>query len=167
MADVGFVYKLNAQMNLEFHASNLYLHLSEWCSEHSLSGTAVLLRAQAQSNVTQMMRMFNFMKSVGANPVVKAFEVSGGELNSLEELFQKTLEDFRQRADTLSRLADEASAMSDAATFNFLHNLEVEQQQNGLLLQTLLEEVRRAKRAGLCLAQTDQRLLSMASHRPH
>ena len=72
MAAVGIVHKLNTQMNLEFYASNLYLHLSEWCYEHSLTGTATFLRTQAQGNVTQMMRMFNFMKSAGANPIVKA-----------------------------------------------------------------------------------------------
>lgn len=43
MAAVGMVQKLNTQMNLEFYASNLYLHLSEWCSEHSLTGTATFL----------------------------------------------------------------------------------------------------------------------------
>ncbi len=63
MAAVGMVQKLNTPMNLEFYASNLYLHLSEWCSEHSLTGTATFLRTQAQGNVTQMMRMFNFMKT--------------------------------------------------------------------------------------------------------
>ncbi len=72
MATAGMLLKLNSQMNREFYASNLYLHLSNWCSEQSLNGTATFLRAQAQSNVTQMMRMFNFMKSVGATPIVKA-----------------------------------------------------------------------------------------------
>ena len=71
MATAGMLLKLNSQMNREFYASNLYLHLSNWCSEQSLNGTATFLRAQAQSNVTQMMRMFNFMKSVGATPIVK------------------------------------------------------------------------------------------------
>ena len=71
MATAGMLLKLNSQMNREFYASNLYLHLSNWCSEQSLNGTATFLRAQAQSNVTQMMRMFNFMKSVGATPTVK------------------------------------------------------------------------------------------------
>lgn len=75
MAAVGMVQKLNTPMNLEFYASNLYLHLSEWCSEHSLTGTATFLRTQAQGNVTQMMRMFNFMKNAGATPIVKAIDV--------------------------------------------------------------------------------------------
>ncbi|EQA3332419.1 MAG: ferritin-like domain-containing protein, partial [Escherichia coli] len=57
MATAGMLLKLNSQMNREFYASNLYLHLSNWCSEQSLNGTATFLRAQAQSNVTQMMRM--------------------------------------------------------------------------------------------------------------
>ncbi len=48
-------------------------------------------RPGRQSNVTQMMRMFNFMKSVGATPIVKAIDVPGEKLNSLEELFQKTM----------------------------------------------------------------------------
>ena len=84
MATAGMLLKLNSQMNREFYASNLYLHLSNWCSEQSLNGTATFLRAQAQSNVTQMMRMFNFMKSVGATPIVKAIDVPGEKLNSLE-----------------------------------------------------------------------------------
>lgn len=30
MAVPGMAQKLNTQMNLEFHASNVYLNLSEW-----------------------------------------------------------------------------------------------------------------------------------------
>ena len=167
MAAVGMVHKLNNQMNLEFYASNLYLRLSEWCSEHRLMGTATFLRTQAQSNVTQMMRMFNFMKNAGANPVVKAIDVPGEDLHSLEELFQKTMEDYEQRASTLSQLTNEAEALNDAPTLNFLHALEKEQQQDGLLLQTILDEVRSAKRAGLCPAQTDQHVLNVVNYQQH
>ncbi|VWM90187.1 Ferritin-1 [Escherichia coli] len=56
MATAGMLLKLNSQMNREFYASNLYLHLSNWCSEQSLNGTATFLRAQAQSNVTQIVK---------------------------------------------------------------------------------------------------------------
>ena len=153
MATAGMLLKLNSQMNREFYASNLYLHLSNWCSEQSLNGTATFLRAQAQSNVTQMMRMFNFMKSVGATPIVKAIDVPGEKLNSLEELFQKTME--------------EAKELNDDSTVNFLRDLEKEQQHDGLLLQTILDEVRSAKLAGMCPVQTDQHVLNVVSHQLH
>ncbi|ENZ8297430.1 non-heme ferritin-like protein, partial [Escherichia coli] len=146
---------------------NLYLHLSNWCSEQSLNGTATFLRAQAQSNVTQMMRMFNFMKSVGATPIVKAIDVPGEKLNSLEELFQKTMEEYEQRSSTLAQLADEAKELNDDSTVNFLRDLEKEQQHDGLLLQTILDEVRSAKLAGMCPVQTDQHVLNVVSHQLH
>ena len=148
MATAGMLLKLNSQMNREFYASNLYLHLSNWCSEQSLNGTATFLRAQAQSNVTQMMRMFNFMKSVGATPIVKAIDVPGEKLNSLEELFQKTMEEYEQRSSTLAQLADEAKELNDDST-------------------VILDEVRSAKLAGMCPVQTDQHVLNVVSHQLH
>ena len=141
MATAGMLLKLNSQMNREFYASNLYLHLSNWCSEQSLNGTATFLRAQAQSNVTQM--------------------------NSLEELFQKTMEEYEQRSSTLAQLADEAKELNDDSTVNFLRDLEKEQQHDGLLLQTILDEVRSAKLAGMCPVQTDQHVLNVVSHQLH
>ncbi|EHA0688853.1 hypothetical protein JHU87_003716 [Escherichia coli] len=90
MATAGMLLKLNSQMNREFYASNLYLHLSNWCSEQSLNGTAT-----------------------------------------------------------------------------FLRDLEKEQQHDGLLLQTILDEVRSAKLAGMCPVQTDQHVLNVVSHQLH
>lgn len=73
------VQKLNNQMNLEFHTSNLYLHLSEWCTQHRLNGTATFLRNRAQASITQTMRVFDFMKKSGAWPVVKAQDTYSAE----------------------------------------------------------------------------------------
>lgn len=53
-----------------------------------------LFRSQAQSNVTHMMRVFNFMKAAGANPTVKALDTIDDNYSSLEELFEKTLEQY-------------------------------------------------------------------------
>ena len=167
MTTSGMIQKLNTQMNLEFNASNLYLHLSDWCSEHSLNGTATFLRTQAQGNITQMMRVFEFMKQAGANPIVKARVISEESYSSLEELFQKTLEEYEQRLSMLNTLAGEAQALNDDTILEFLHDILREQQQDGLLLQTILEEVRSAKRAGLCMEQTDQHLLNVVNYQHH
>ena len=62
---------------------------------------------------------------------------------------------------------NEAEALNDAPTIDFLHDLEKEQQQDGVLLQTILDEVRSAKRAGLCMAQTDKHLLNVVNYQHH
>nr|VXZ82969.1 Ferritin-1 [Klebsiella pneumoniae] len=50
-------------MNLEFHASNVYLNLSEWCARHRFDGAATFLRTRAQSSITLTMRVFDYLKS--------------------------------------------------------------------------------------------------------
>lgn len=167
MAASGMIQKLNAQMNLEFYASNLYLHLSDWCSEHSLNGSAAFLRTQAQSNVTHMMRVFDYMKHVGANPIVKAIDMSDEDYSSLEELFLKTMEDYEKRCATLNQLAEEAKALHDSSTFDFIQDIEKEQRRDGQLLKTVLDEVRSAKHAGLGMAQTDRYLLNRVNDQRH
>jgi len=157
------VQKLNNQMNLEFHTSNLYLHLSEWCTQHRLNGTATFLRNRAQASITQMMRVFDFMKKSGAWPVVKAEGTYGTECSSLEDLFSKTVEDYQQRSTILSSLAEEAKAQSDESTLRFLTLLAEEQDQDGMLLETILEEIRHAKNAGTSVQQTDSHLLDLVS----
>ncbi|WP_312627400.1 non-heme ferritin-like protein [Scandinavium sp.] len=163
----GMVQKLNVQMNLEFCASNLYLHLSEWCADHKLTATATFLRSQAQSSVTQMMRVFEFMRKAGAYPMVRETAPVDDRCSTLEDLFIKTLEEHHQRRSTLSALVLEAKAMQDNSTLRFLTHLEKEQYQDGVLLQAILEEVRSANNAGLCMHQTDQHLLNVVNHQQH
>jgi len=167
MAHIGMVQRLNTQMNLEFQASSLYLSLSEWCEQHSLNGTATFLRSQAQGNITQMMRVFDYMKREGANPIVKASEPSNDCYSTLEDLFAKMLDEYAQRCAALTRLTAEAKAMHDVATLEFLQELAKEQQQDGLLLQTIMEEVRNAQLAGMGLPQTDQYLLNIVNFQQH
>ncbi|MCT4702212.1 non-heme ferritin-like protein [Enterobacteriaceae bacterium H20N1] len=167
MAVPGMVQKLNEQMNGGFYTSNLYLQLSAWCVEKNLIGTAAFLRHQAQSNVTQMMRVFNFMKQAGGNPIVGEIETPQSKCDSLEALFQQTLADHQQRSKTLTQLTDEAKALNDYRTLFFLQSVQSEQQQDGLLLNTLLDEVRNARKAGLCMAQTDQHLTNLVCHQQH
>ncbi|MBZ0056754.1 non-heme ferritin-like protein [Leclercia adecarboxylata] len=167
MAVSDMINKLNTQMNLEFHASNLYLHLSDWCSEHKLNGSATFLRTQAQSNVTQMMRVFDFLKQSGAMPVLKPVDMSDEYCTCLEAVFQRTLEEYEQRCQTLHQLTDEARKMQDISTLNFLNDIEKDQLQDGVLLKTILEEVRQARRTGMGLEQTDRHLLNVVNYQHH
>lgn len=167
MATLGMAQKLNSQVNLEFQASNLCLSLSEWCVQHNLPGSATFLRAQAQEKVNQMMRVFDFMKRAGAYPSVNARENPPDSFNSLEELFEKVLEEYNVRYEMLTRLSEEAEAVKDEKTFKFLRELEKAEQQDGVLLQLLISEIHRSLRDGKNIAQTDRALLNVVNCRKH
>jgi ferritin-like protein 2 len=167
MAAPVMMKKLNTQMNLEYYASNLYLHLSEWCSHNSLNGTATFLRTQAQSNVTLMMRVFDFMKASGATPVLEAIDLCDEDYSTLEALFQRALEEYEQRHTTLTELTIDAKALKDNSTLDFLQGIKLEQQQCGLRLKTVFDEVRNARNAGMCQEQTDRHLLDIVNYQHH
>ncbi|STJ60983.1 ferritin-like protein 2 [Escherichia coli] len=58
------------------------------------------------------------------------------------------MEEYEQRSSTLAQLADEAKELNDDSTVNFLRDLEKEQQHDGLLLQTILDEVAQCETCG-------------------
>lgn len=161
MITSGMVQKLNAQMNHEFYTSNLYLQLSEWCSEHSLNGTALFLRHQAQNTVTQMMRMFDYIKQSGATPVLTEQHAKYGNFASLEDLFEHTVNDYQLRIKALATLTDEARAANDTAAISFLRKFKDEELVDGTLLQVILDEVRSARKAGTSMEQTDKHLVGV------
>lgn len=167
MASVGMAHLLNTQMNLEFQASNLCLSLSDWCTKHSLIGTAIFLRTQAQENITHMMRMFDYMKSAGANPVVTTPAAPPAGCSTLEELFEKTLAEYTSRCRILALLTAQADAYGDIETRDFLREMEKEHEYEGLLLQTIMDEVRNARKMGLGLSQTDRHLLNIVNYQQH
>ena len=160
MITSGMVQKLNAQMNHEFYTSNMYLQLSEWCSQQELNGTAVFLRHQAQNTVTQMMRMFEYIKTHGATPVLKE-QPRCSHCLTLEEMFEQMVKDYHQRIQSLANLTDEALAANDTAAINFLVTFKKEELVDGTLLQVILDEVRSAKKAGVNMQQTDKHLLGV------
>ncbi|AIR66957.1 non-heme ferritin-like protein [Cedecea neteri] len=167
MPTASMIQKLNAQINREFYASHLCLHLSAWCAKHSLTGSANFLRSQAQNNVTHMMRVFNFMKQSGGMPSVGTMSPPDCHCLTLEELFQQTLDDYHLRHKTLIELKEEAKAVNAGRVVSFLMALGLEQDREGERLKTILEEVRDANKAGLCMSQTDRRVLSFVERDYH
>ena len=161
MPAASMIQRLNAQINREFYSSHLCLHLSAWCTQHSLTGSANFLRSQAQNNVTHMMRVFNFMKQSGGMPSVGTMPPPKCECLNLEDLFQQTLDDYYLRHNTLSGLKDEARAVNAGKVESFLMSLSKEQARDGELLLAILRQVKEAKEAGLCMNQVDRKLLEL------
>lgn len=95
--------------------------------------------------------------------MVKAGGTYSSECTSLEDLFSQTVADYQQRSSMLSGLTEEAKAQSDDSTVRFLTLLAKEQRQDGMLLETILDEVRNADKAGTCVQQTDRHLLDLVS----
>jgi ferritin-like protein 2 len=76
------------------------------------------LRHQAQNTVTQMMRMYEYIKQSGATPVLQEQHARCGEFSTLEDLFEQTVSDYQKRINALTSLTEDAQAANDKSAIN-------------------------------------------------
>lgn len=127
MTTLSMARKLNAQMNLEFRASHLYVSLSNWCLERNLPRIALYLRRQAQNCITHTMRVFDHMKQTGNYPIIKCVNIPQSTIHSIDELLTQALDNQLLRSYELECLAEEARIETDNATLNLLSDIYTEQ----------------------------------------
>ncbi len=130
MTTSAMAQKLNAQMNLEFRASHIYISLSNWCMERNQPRMGVFLRIQAQKCVTHMMCVFDYIKASGRHPVIRAVNMPDHSVACLDDALSQILENQALRAYELECLAEEAKMNTDTLTLNLLENIHAEQQGN-------------------------------------
>lgn len=141
MAVTGVIQKLNARMECEFHTSHLYMQLSRWSAGQGLNGLASVLRDQAQESITRMMRLFNYMKRVGANPVIGTDAPAPVCCDSPEQLFEKIYAQFQRCDDELTRLSQACWTARDFTTLAFTTQLMGQQQRDKARLESIRQEI--------------------------
>ena len=89
MLSQQMVENLNAQINLEFFSSNLYLQMSAWCEDKGFEGAAEFMRKHATEEMEHMQRLFTYVSETGAMPVLGAIDAPKHEFASLGEVFRE------------------------------------------------------------------------------
>ncbi|XWJ90449.1 ferritin-like domain-containing protein [Phytobacter ursingii] len=138
MMTCAMTQKLNTQMNLEFHASHLYLSLGNGCMACNLPGVGALLRIQAQQCVTRMMRLFDYIKASGAWPVIKPVNMADNNIVSVEDVIRQLMENQALRICALECLAEEMSLHDGTAMLDLFKNIRAEYQNNNHELKNAL-----------------------------
>lgn len=130
--------KLNTQMNLEFHASHLYISLGNGCMTRNLPAMGVFLRIQAQKSVTRMMQLFEYIKASGTWPVIKAVDMVDNNFVSVEDVLKQLMENQALRICAVECLAEEIALDTNMATLELINNIRAEYQNNNEELKNIL-----------------------------
>jgi ferritin len=163
MLDPALVEKLNAQINLEFYSSNLYLQMSAWCESKSLPGAAAFLKAHADEEMQHMHRLFRYVLETGSLPRMGAIADPQAEYGSVEDVFQATFEHEQRVTKSINELADAAFSSKDYSTFNFLQWYVSEQHEEESLFAGILDRIRLIGAEGRGLFHIDNELAKMAA----
>lgn len=165
MLDPTMVEKLNAQINLEFYSSNLYLQMSAWCEDQGFEGAALFLRQHADEEMQHMRRLFTYVSETGALPLVGSVDAPPHEFAALKDVFAATYQHEQLVTRSINALAHAAFTGQDYSTFNFLQWYVSEQHEEEKLFKSILDRIELVGDDGKALFFIDKELQQQAQAR--
>ncbi|TNG94141.1 non-heme ferritin [Pasteurellaceae bacterium USgator11] len=153
---------LNAQLNLEFFSSNLYLQMSAWCEKKGFPGAAQFLLAHADEEMQHMRRLFTYLTETGALAVIGKIEAPQQQFSSLKEVFELTYEHEKLVTSKINELVDTTFKEKDFSSFNFLQWYVAEQHEEEKLFSGILDKFNLVGTDGRGLYHIDADLAGLA-----
>lgn len=140
MLNKAITDKLNEQINLEFHSSNIYLQMSAWCEKRGYTGAASFLRRHADEEMQHMQKLFQYISETGGLPILGKIEAPRAEYASLREVFETTLEHEKFITSKINELVEVTYESKDYSTFNFLQWYVAEQHEEETLFSGIIDK---------------------------
>ncbi|MCV6611466.1 MAG: non-heme ferritin [Amphritea sp.] len=155
--------KLNAQINLEFFSSNMYLQMSSWAEAQGFEGCAEFLSHHADEEMQHMKRLFTYVNEAGGMARIGAIEAPQEEFESIKDLFEKVYEHECLITREINQLAHAAFTNQDYSTFNFLQWYVAEQHEEEKLFKGILDKIEIIGEDGKGLFFIDKEIGEMAT----
>ena len=125
---------LNEQINKEFYSAYLYLGMAAHFESEGLKGFAKWMRVQASEEQEHAMKIYDYLFSIDAKPVLKAVKEAPTKYEkSPVEVIQEVLKHEQYVTASINSLYDLALAEKDYKTQIFLQwfiNEQIEEEAN-------------------------------------
>lgn len=118
---------LNDQINAELFSSYLYLSMSSWFSERSLSGFASWMRVQAQEELSHGMKIYDYILERGGKVKLAAIDQPESEWKSAVVVVEEVVQHEAKVTGLVNDLVDLALSEKDHAANIFLQWFVAEQ----------------------------------------
>lgn len=118
---------LNEQFNAELYSSYLYLSMSAWFSERSLSGFASWMRIQTQEEVFHAMKIYDYILERGGSIALAAIEKPENDWKNEVDVVREVVAHEAKVTAMVNNLVEVALAEKDHATNIFLQWFVTEQ----------------------------------------
>lgn len=135
------VKDLNQYMNMEFHATGLYISRSSWLSERGFIDVAHVFRFLAQNSVTHVMKYYDFLIKNQAIPIINSDTAHSHEgYTSLKMIINEIYFDYQMRNYHLFEIEKHAVAMNSIKTIMFISKMKSLQINEPQTLSSILKK---------------------------
>jgi len=147
---------INEQINAEFYSAYLYLSMSAYLSEKSLTGFANWMRAQYEEEKFHAMKMYDYLLERGGKIKLKAIEAPKHKWDGIIDVFEDVLEHEQKVTASINDLMSLAIIEKDHATVNFLQWFVDEQVEEEATVSDILAQLKLVEGKGSGLFMLDR-----------
>ncbi|MBD3261860.1 MAG: ferritin [Candidatus Altiarchaeales archaeon] len=150
--------QLNEQINAEMYSSYLYLSMSAYFEEESLSGFASWMKTQAQEELLHAMKIYDFVLERGGRVTLEAIEKPPAKWSSPFEVFEQAFEHEKKVTNMIYGLVEAARDEKDWAADSMLKWFVDEQVEEEASAEEVVEKIRMTKDAPHALYMINKEL---------
>ena len=133
---------LNAQVNAEMFSSYLYLSMSAWCNERSLSGFGNWMRIQAQEELFHGMKIYDYLLERGGQVKLATIDQPSSEWASPLAVIEEVAQHEAKVTGLINDLMEVAIQEKDHASNIFLQWFVEEQVEEESSVGEVLERLK-------------------------
>ena len=111
---------LNAQIAMEFEASNVYLSMASWAEIQGFVGSSSFLYQQSDEEREHAMRLFHYVNDRGGQAIVGAQKAQPTTYKAIKPVFEAVLKHEIKVSDSINDLVELCVKEKDFTTQNFL-----------------------------------------------
>ncbi len=149
---------INKQINAELWSAYLYLSMSTYFEEKSLSGFASWMRVQAQEEYTHAMKFYNYIAERGGRIKLLAIDKVPTDWKSPLGVFEETYKHEQKVTSLINDLVNLAIKEKDHATVNMLQWFIDEQVEEEASADEIVQKLKLIGKNGNGLFMLDKEL---------
>ncbi len=133
---------LNDQINAEFFSAYLYLSMSAFLTDISLTGFANWMRAQYEEEKFHAMKMYDYVLERGGKVKLKSIDAPKHKWKNIVDVFEDVLKHEQHITSLINDLMSLSIEEKDHATVNFLQWYVDEQVEEEATVSDILAQLR-------------------------
>lgn len=133
---------LNAQIEKEAFASQIYLSMASWAENNGLNGTAQFMYTHSDEERFHMLKLVKFVNERGGKAIIPSVAKPSVDFKNLEDIFTLLLEHEISVTKSINDLVGLCLDERDYTTHNFIQWYVSEQLEEEALARTILDKIR-------------------------
>lgn len=132
---------LNQQIEVEAHASQLYLAMASWAEGNGLNGVAAFLYTHADEERVHMLKLVKYVNERGGKAVIPALPKPPKSFKDLTSVFEQLLNHEVKVSADVNGVVDICLKEKDYSTHNFMQWYVAEQIEEEALARMIMDKL--------------------------